>query len=33
VWWAEQRGLGFPSGRAAVSAAIVCALIPYVLWR
>jgi undecaprenyl-diphosphatase len=33
VYGTEQRGLGFPSGHAAVSAAIVCALIPYVLWR
>jgi undecaprenyl-diphosphatase len=30
---APQDGLGFPSGHAAVSTAIVCAIIPLVTWR
>jgi undecaprenyl-diphosphatase len=28
-----QTGLGFPSGHSAVAAAVVCAAIPYLVWR
>jgi membrane-associated phospholipid phosphatase len=28
-----QQGLGFPSGHSAVAAAVVCAAIPYLVWR